>query len=79
MLALRADRLATMRQVLEDLTDDQLNAHTVPSRRSRVAPPDRYPVRECLRCVLHEEYHHRLYAERDLAVLESRTQNTESE
>jgi hypothetical protein len=28
-------------------------------------------VRECLLCILSEEWHHRLYAERDLAVLES--------
>ena len=26
-------------------------------------------VRECLRCILNEEWEHRLYAERDLAAL----------
>jgi hypothetical protein len=29
-------------------------------------------VRRCLRAVVHEEWLHRLYAERDLAVLEHR-------
>jgi hypothetical protein len=29
-------------------------------------------VRECLLCILNEEWEHRLYAERDLAVLEAR-------
>jgi hypothetical protein len=31
----------------------------------------RFPVRRCLRAILNEEWQHRLYAERDLAVLES--------
>lgn len=30
-----------------------------------------FPVRRCLRAILNEEWQHRLYAERDLAVLES--------
>jgi hypothetical protein len=32
-----------------------------------------FPVWECLSIVLNEEWHHRLYAERDLAVLEERS------
>jgi hypothetical protein len=35
-------------------------------------PPRSFPVRECLLVVLNEEWEHRLYAERDLAVLEAR-------
>ena len=31
-----------------------------------------FPVRQCLLIVLNEEWHHRMYAERDLAVLEQR-------
>jgi hypothetical protein len=31
-----------------------------------------FPVRRCLRAVLNEEWEHRLYAERDFDVLESR-------
>jgi len=31
-----------------------------------------FPVRRCLGAILNEEWEHRLYAERDLAALESR-------
>jgi hypothetical protein len=31
-----------------------------------------YPVRECLLIVLNEEWEHRLYAERDLDILQAR-------
>lgn len=72
VLALRADRMATMRQVLDDLTDDTLNSRTVPVTEPGWPGPDSYAVRQCLLCILNEEWHHRLYAERDLAVLESR-------
>ena len=34
--------------------------------------PGSYPVRRCLRAVVNEEWLHRLYAERDLVVLEQR-------
>ena len=36
--------------------------------------PVSYPVQECLLCILNEEWHHRLYAERDLDSLEPRPQ-----
>lgn len=36
-------------------------------------PPDTYAVRRCLQAVMNEEWAHRLYAERDLAVLEARS------
>ena len=35
-------------------------------------PPISFAVRECLLIVLNEEYHHRLFAERDLDALSSR-------
>jgi hypothetical protein len=31
-----------------------------------------YAMRDCLPCILNEEWEHRLYAERDLDVLEAR-------
>ena len=34
---------------------------------------DLFPVRECLGVVLDEEWHHRLYAERDLDILEAQS------
>jgi uncharacterized protein YjbI with pentapeptide repeats len=72
ILALRADRMTVVRNVLADLTDERLAGQTDP------LPPPGYPaagvyeVRRCLGAVLNEEWAHRVYAERDLAVLESR-------
>ncbi|HZO68200.1 MAG TPA: DinB family protein [Kribbellaceae bacterium] len=70
VLALRKDRMASMRQVLDDLTDDQLDGHTEPVSGPGWPEPNSYPVRECLLCILNEEWQHRLYAERDLDALE---------
>jgi len=69
VLALRADRQAVVRRVLEELTPEQLAADTEPVGEAGWPPPDTYPVREVLLIVLNEEWHHRRYAERDLAVL----------
>ena len=72
-LALRLDAMALVRQVVDALTDDQLDTRTEPL----VGPgwPDEgetFPVSLCLRIVLNEEWCHRTYAERDLAQLEAR-------
>jgi uncharacterized protein YjbI with pentapeptide repeats len=72
VVALRKDRMATMRRVLAELTDETLAAHTTPVAGPGWPEPRSYPVRECLSCILNEEWQHRLYAERDLTVLESR-------
>jgi hypothetical protein len=69
-LALRGDRMATVRQVIEDLTEESLAGHTKPVDGPGWPRPRSYPVRECLLIVLNEEWEHRLYAERDLATLE---------
>jgi hypothetical protein len=73
VLELRRDRMATMRQVLDGLTDESLDSETKPVEGTGWPPPRSFPVRECLLCILNEEWEHRLYAERDLAVLEART------
>jgi hypothetical protein len=39
-------------------------------------PAVSFPVKECLLIVLNEEWEHRRYAERDLAILEKRTERT---
>ncbi len=70
-LALRAEAQALVREVLEHLTDDQLDVEPDPVDAPGW-PQGRHSVRECLGVVLHEEYAHRRFAERDLAVLESR-------
>ena len=70
VLELRRDRQATVRQVLERLTDEQLAGHTEPVAGPSWPPADRYPVAEVLGTILNEEFWHRQYAERDLAALE---------
>ena len=72
-LALRRGRMASMREVVEALTDEQLAADTEPVHAPGWPRPRGYPVRECLLCILNEEWEHRLYAERDLDVLGSRS------
>lgn len=73
VLALRADRMAVVHGVLAGLTDDVLAGTTDPTPPPGYPPADSYPVDRCLGAVVNEEWAHRLYAERDLAVLEDRT------
>ena len=72
VLALRADRMATVRGVVDDLTEESLAADTAPVEAPGWPPPRSFPVRECLEIVLIEEWEHRLYAERDLDALARR-------
>jgi uncharacterized damage-inducible protein DinB len=72
VLALRRDRMATVTALLAALTDEELAAQTTPVAGPGWPSPRSYPVRECLLIVLNEEWCHRQFAERDLAVLESR-------
>jgi len=69
MLALRADRMATVRGVIAGLTDATLAGMTEPVTEPGYPEPGSYPVRRCLQAILTEEWEHRLYAERDLDVL----------
>jgi uncharacterized damage-inducible protein DinB len=70
VLELRRDRMHSVRTVIDGLTEESLNAHTEPVDAPGWPPPESIPVRQCLLVVLNEEYHHRLYAERDLDALE---------
>lgn len=72
VLALRADRRAAVRRVLDDLTDDQLAGETTPVEGPSWPPARAYPVHQVLSTILNEEWEHRRYAERDLTVLENR-------
>lgn len=72
ILAIRAERMATVRRVLADLTDEWLNGMTTPVNAPGYPPPESYPVRRCLGAIVNEEWEHRLFAERDLDVLTSR-------
>jgi hypothetical protein len=69
VLELRRDRMSTVRRVIDGLTDASLDSRTEPVHGPGWPRPHDYQVRECLLVVLHEEWEHRLYAERDLAVL----------
>jgi uncharacterized protein YjbI with pentapeptide repeats len=71
VLALRADRMATVRQVLAHLTDAELAGMTTPVTEPGYPEPESFPVRRCLGAILNEEWEHRLFAERDLNTLES--------
>jgi DinB superfamily len=73
VLELRRDRMSTVRQVIDGLTDKSVNGHTKPVDAPGWPEPRSYPVRECLLIVLNEEWEHRLYAERDLDALEARS------
>ena len=70
VLALRADRMATVRGVLASLTDEQLAGMTRPVTEPGDPDPESFPVARCLGAILNEEWQHRLYAERDLDALE---------
>jgi hypothetical protein len=72
VLALRADRMAAVRTVMAGLTDEVLAGMTEPISGPGYPAAGSYPVRRCLDAVISEEWEHRRFAERDLAVLESR-------
>jgi hypothetical protein len=69
VLSLRADRMATVRRVLDDLTDEQLAGMTEAVTEPGYPEPESFPVRRCLQAILSEEWQHRLFAERDLDVV----------
>jgi hypothetical protein len=72
VLELRRDRMSTVRHVIEGLTVTSLEGHTEAVEGPGWPEPRSYLVRKCLLCILNEEWEHRLYAERDLGVLEAR-------
>jgi uncharacterized damage-inducible protein DinB len=74
VLALRRTRMSTVRDVLDQLTDESLAADTEPVDGPGWPRPISYPVRKCLLFVLNEEWEHRRYAERDLATLAARVE-----
>jgi hypothetical protein len=73
VLELRRDRMRTVRDVVDGLTDESLAADTEPVEGPGWPPARRYPILECLQIVLNEEWEHRLYAERDLDALHATT------
>jgi uncharacterized damage-inducible protein DinB len=75
-LALRLDRQAAVRRYLEALDDATLASDTVAVEAPGWPEPRSYAVRDCLLTLLNEEWWHRQFALRDLAVLDAqRTQD----
>ncbi len=72
VLELRRDRMATMREVVNGLTDEQLAGHTTPVTEPGYPQSEAFPVSDVVGCIVNEEWHHHQYATRDLAVLEQR-------
>jgi DinB superfamily len=72
VLAVRAERMAVVRRIVDELTDEQLDSSTDPVLEAGYPESVSFPVRRCLGAIVSEEYLHRLFAERDLAVLEAR-------
>ena len=61
-----------VRQVLADLTDAKLTGTTEPVTEPGYPEPESSRYARCLQAILNEGWEHRLYAERDFDVLESR-------
>ena len=72
ILAVRAQRMAIVAQVLEDLTDQRLKETTEPVLEPGYPESLAFPVRRCLGAVVNEEWLHRQFAERDLTILQQR-------
>lgn len=70
VLAVRADRMAGVREVMAGLTDEDVRGTTEPVLEPGYPESESFPVQRCLRAVVVEEWEHRLFAERDLDVLE---------
>ncbi|ADD43337.1 DinB family protein [Stackebrandtia nassauensis] len=68
-LAVRRERQAMVRRVMENLTDEQLASEV-----TRLEPGwprlEGFPLKECLHIVVMEEWEHRQYAERGLTILD---------
>ncbi|TDD22471.1 DinB family protein [Nonomuraea diastatica] len=69
VLAVRRERQAMVRRVMESLTDEHL-ASKVTCTEPGWPRMENVPFKGCLDTVLTEEWEHRLYAERDLTALE---------
>lgn len=73
ILAVRADRMATVRSIIEELTDERLEGMTEVVTEPGYPESESFPVRRCLRAIVIEEWEHHLFANRDLTALEART------
>jgi hypothetical protein len=65
--------MATVRCVSAVLTNEKLAGITEPFTGPGYPAPESFAVRRCLQAILTEEWEHRLYAERDLDLLDARS------
>lgn len=72
VLAVRHRRQAMVRDVITALTPEQLD-ETVTRTEPGWPQREDFPLAQCLAIVVNEEWHHRLYAERDLDALTAST------
>jgi hypothetical protein len=72
MLTVRADRMGTVAEVIAGLSDERLDEMTAPVLEPGYPESVSYPVRRCLGAIVNEEWEHRRFAERDLAILAAR-------
>jgi uncharacterized damage-inducible protein DinB len=72
VLELRRDRMSTVRKLVDGLTDESLDADTESVQAPGWPESRSYRIRNLLLHVFHEEWEHRLYAERDLKALKGR-------
>ena len=77
VLALRADRMATVRDVIAALTDEALDSLTVPVLEPGYPESEAFLVRRCLGAVVNEEWEHRRFAERDLDIIDNGSRSTD--
>lgn len=70
VLALRRSRTATVREFLQQLTEESLDSENIVEGPGWPLEGS-YPVRTCLRIVLNEEWQHRLYVERDFDIMDN--------
>jgi uncharacterized damage-inducible protein DinB len=71
VLELLRDRMATVQQVVGGLTDESLDSDTKPVEAPGWPESRSRRLRNVLLHVFHEQWEHRLYAERDLDALEA--------
>jgi uncharacterized damage-inducible protein DinB len=72
VLEIRRERMATVRELVGDLTDESLDTDTEPVNAPGWPESRTYRLRNLLLHVFHEEWEHWSYASRDLDSLESR-------
>ncbi len=72
VLVVRAERHAVVRELLAGLTDEELQRVTDQNPAPGYPEDTVHQVQRCLGAIVNEEWEHRTFAERDLAVLEAR-------